>query len=308
MAESDTSIEPGKRPERLHDRFFKDIFRRYEYVISLIRIGIPDILSDIIDWSTLSLQPTEIAIPGMTERFADLVFSVELKSNGEVIHLILLFEHKSYRDSNLLRQVERNQFLIHVQNDFKSPIIPIVVLQYDPRADSTDSRKTTPVEFIDLYKNLADEFRAILTEYSVNFKCMLIDVNEIDQLDLARDTNIETVIHLMSKVREARLSLVQELLDRKGTIPPEDHEWAYGLMIGYFSDYNEDISKGDILAQARNSEERQMLQSAAEFLRQEGREEVREEVAANLLRDGMDPEKVAEVTDLSRDAVQKLQR
>ena len=83
----------------------------------------------------------------------------------------------------------------------------------------------------------------------------------------------------------------------------------------------------DILAQARNSEERQILQSAVEFLRQEGvkegREEAREEnrregrkrgrqegrvkVATNLLRDGMDPEKVAEVTDLNRDAVLSLQ-
>ena len=40
--------------------------------------------------------------------------------------------------------------------------------------------------------------------------------------------------------------------------------------------------------------------------RQEARQEVREEVAVNLLQDGMDSEKVVEVTNLSRRRVESL--
>ena len=63
--------------------------------------------------------------------------------------------------------------------------------------------------------------------------------------------------------------------------------------------------------QAESSEERQVIQSAAEVLRQEGREEgrekAREEIAVELLQDGMDPKKVANFTRLSQRRIQKLQ-
>ena len=61
-----------------------------------------------------------------------------------------------------------------------------------------------------------------------------------------------------------------------------------------------------------------MVQSAAEILREQGREqgrsegreqgrwEVREQVALNLLREGMAPETIAEVTELSPAEIEKL--
>ncbi len=55
-----------------------------------------------------------------------------------------------------------------------------------------------------------------------------------------------------------------------------------------------------------------MIQSAAELFRQEGREQgweqAQEKNATNLLRDGMNLDKIVQLTDLSPDAVQKLQR
>ena len=45
-----------------------------------------------------------------------------------------------------------------------------------------------------------------------------------------------------------------------------------------------------------------MVQSAAEILREQGREQV----ALNLLREGMAPEAIAEVTELSLAKVEKL--
>ncbi len=66
----------------------------------------------------------------------------------------------------------------------------------------------------------------------------------------------------------------------------------------------------------KTPEEQKMIQAATELIRQEardegfqkGREEIQEKVAVNLLRSGMDLEMIVEVTDLSRNAVQKLQR
>ncbi len=56
----------------------------------------------------------------------------------------------------------------------------------------------------------------------------------------------------------------------------------------------------------RRIERQEARQEVREEVRQEVREEVREEVAVNLLQDGMDSEKVVEVTNLSRRRVESL--
>ena len=89
------------------------------------------------------------------------------------------------------------------------------------------------------------------------------------------------------------------------------------------------IKEEDLLKlEGKTPEEQEMIQAATELIRQEAREEglqqglreglqqgreeglqqSLEKVVINLLRKGMDLEVVVEVTDLSRSAVQRLQR
>ena len=76
-------------------------------------------------------------------------------------------------------------------------------------------------------------------------------------------------------------------------------------LIGYVCDYNIDITLEDVLSvKAKTPEGRQMVQSAAEILREQGREKV----ALNLLHKGMAPEAIAEVTELSPAKIEKLRR
>ena len=74
-------------------------------------------------------------------------------------------------------------------------------------------------------------------------------------------------------------------------------------LVGYVRDYNTNITLDDVPSvKAKTPEGRQMVQSAAEILR----EQVREQVALNLLHKGMAPEAIAEVTELSPAKVEKL--
>ncbi len=327
MPKSDKSVDSENIPAQVHDKFFKIIFRNVDFIISLIRVSIPDDLFDIIDWSTLTLQPTAIPTARLGERHADLVFSVKVKSINEPAYIVLLFEHKSYNDSNLLRQVTQNQFLMYLHEDFKSLIIPIVVFQ-------SDSDFSGGVEFIDLFPELSDKHRKILTRYSVNFRCVLIDINEIERRGLARQTNIDAVVWAMSmmsnrsKVREAGLSMVRELSTRVKSVPIKHQPKVLGLSYEYVFSYNVDITAGDILNEAETPEEHQMIHSAVKFIRQEGlseglqkgrvegiseglqkgRVEGMVEVAKNMLRKGVDPETVADYTQLSRSKVQEIRR
>ena len=311
MTKSDEPDKSGKSSSNVHDRFFKNVFQHVDYVTTLIRVGAPDELFDVIDWSTLSLYSSSLLVPEMTEKFADLVFTVNVKDSGESAQIILLFEHKSYRDIDLVKQLAEYQLRLYVREKFNSLIIPIVVLQ-------GKAGGTTQVEFFDLFSNLSSECLGIFSQYAMNFRCVLIDVDEIDHLGLARKTNIDAVIRSMSQVRGAEPSLLQDIYDRTGYIPSQERARIIGLAFGYVSEYNKDVTLEDI--QVDTLEEQLMIQSAAEVLRQEGREEGlekglekgREErsevVATKMLQKGMDPETVADFTLLSRERILELQR
>ncbi len=306
MPDSDHSGASGKKPAQIHDGFFKDVFRVAEYVITLIRAGAPADLFEIIDWSTLSFEPQLIQASRQNEKIADLVFSVALKDSGSAARIVLLFEHKSYRDSELVRQIARNQFLMYLQDQFKSLIVPIVVRQ-------VAAPQREPVRFSNLFSKLPRKHLRALCRYCVSFECLLIDVNEMDRKGLAEKTNIDVVIRAMSKVRDFEVGDLQDLLERIRYVPADDRKRMFDLVFGYVCDYNAHITADEILnLKTKTSEERQMVLSAIDTFRGEGRaeglQEGRREIAASLLQKGMVPEEVVEVTNLSSEQVETIQK
>ncbi len=130
---------------------------------------------------------------------------------------------------------------------------------------------------------------------------------------LAEKTNIDAVIRAMSTVRDFDVSDLPDLMDRTRHVPAEKRARMFKLGLGYVCDYNYDIKQDDILKlETKTSEEQQMVLSAVEAFREEGRaeglQEVRQEFAAYLLQKGMGPEEIVEVTKLSREQVESLQQ
>ena len=316
MPTSDDSTGTGNRPVRIHDKFFKDIFRMVEYTITLMRIGAPQPLFQIIDWSTLRLESQSIQAHGHTERTTDLMFTAKLKNDQGEANIILMFEHKSYKDRNLCKQMARYQFLRYLQDDFQSLIVPIVVVQGTAGNDG-------PVSFSDLFSDISSQHLKVLMQYSVNFQCVLIDVDEMNRQGLALQTNIDVIIQAMSMVRDFEASELQDLLERVRYVRKDQRARIFALVLGYVSDYNQGIEPQEILnLQTKSSEEQQMVLSAVETFREEGRvegreegrvegrvegrEEYREEVATNMLKKGRTLEEVVELTDLSQEQVETI--
>ena len=315
MSESDHSAASGKKPANIHDDFFKDVFKERKYVTSLIRVGAPKALFEIIDWDSLRLESQWIKADRQKEKLADLVFSATLKDSERTARIVLLFEHKSYRDDALDKQMVRNQFLMYLQNDFQ---VPIVVFQ-------GPWFKHRSVTFSNLFSDYSEQHLRILTEYSVNFRCLLINVNEIDRQGLAEKTNIDAVVRAMSTVRDFDVSDLQDLMDRTRHVPAKDRARMFKLVLGYVCDYNNAIKQDDILKlETKTPEEKQMVLSAVEAFREEGRaegrqegreeglekglEKGRQEFVAYLLQKGMGPEEIVDATKLSREQVESLQQ
>ena len=300
MPTSDASTTSGNIPVRIHDKFFKDIFRRVEYATSLMRIGAPQPLFEIIDWSTLRLESQSIQAEGYTERLTDLMFTAKLKDSRGEASIILMFEHKSYKDSNLCKQMARYQFLRYLQDDFQSLIVPIVVAQGPAGNDG-------PVRFSDLFSDISSKHLKVLMQYSVNFQCVLINVDDINRHGLAQQTNIDAVIRAMSKVRDFDSSDLQDLLERVRYVREDQQARIFRLVLGYIWGYNQNIEPKQISnLQTKTTEEQQMVLSAFETFREEARVEGLEKVATNMLKKGMKSEEVIELTDLSQEQVETI--
>ena len=312
MSILDESAGSGDTLARIHDKLFKDVFKGPEYVTSLIEAGAPADLFEILDWTTLSLERSSILAEQQSERTADLVFSVAIKDSEKDARIVLLFEHKSHRDASLELQMARNQFLMYLEHDFEFLVIPIVVLQ-----DATVERRY--VMFSNLFPALSEQHLKILTEYSINFTCLLINMSEIDRQGLAEHTNIDAVVRAMAKVRGSDSSLLQQVMDRIDHIQLRDRERIWNLLMRYVCVYNRNITPEDILSvKTKTPEAQQMVRSAVQIIRDEGRaeglekgleqglEKGRAKVASNLLLKGMEPKEVIEVTELSLEQIESL--
>ena len=202
--------------------------------------------------------------------------------------------------------------------------MPIVVSQ-------APSSKRTSAEFIDLFPDVPEHCWPVLSEFSVSFRCLLINVNELDDKGLAKGSRIDAVIRAMATIRNFDKKDLPGMLKRLLHVPAPDRERMFISVFGYDCDYNEHITKEDILSLETKTPEEQQMVSAVEAFRKEGRQEVysamvaffkedfeegfkegleqaHQEVAANLLQKGMGPGEIAEVTDLSRDQVETLQQ
>ena len=328
MPTSDDSTGTGNRPVRIHDKFFKDIFRMVEYTITLMRIGAPQPLFQIIDWSTLRLESQSIQAHGHTERTTDLMFTAKLKNGQGEASIILMFEHKSYKDRNLCKQMARYQFLRYLQDDFQSLIVPIVVVQGTAGNDG-------PVSFSDLFSDISSQHLKVLMQYSVNFQCVLIDVDEMNRQGLAQQSNIDVIIQAMSKVRDFEASELQDLLERVRYVRKDQRDRIFRLVLGYIWGYNQNIEPQEILnLQTKTTEEQHMVLSALETFREEGRvegreegrvegrevgrvegreegrvegrEEYQEEIITNMLKQGMKSEEVSKLTNLNQEQVETI--
>ncbi len=302
MSKSKSSSSPDKPDSNIHNDFFYDVFKIIAYLLTLMRIACPKALYEIVDWSTLELATPVISADEFNIKRSDLEYRVKLKDSHRMASIILMFEHKSFKDKGLVKQLAQYQFLRYLDDDFTSLIIPIVV-----RHAASDKR--TSIEFRDHFTSISSEHLDVLSEYAVNFKSVLIDLLELDRQRQVKETNIDAVVRAMTIVRDYDASDWQELMERIKFVPEQDRQRMVKLLLKYIYSYNKGIKLPELLSlETRTPEEKQMVMSAIDELREEGREEGREEVAAKLLLKGMKSDEIVELTRLNRKQVDSLRK
>src|SRR5690606_7665244 len=123
--------------------------------ISLLRSALPQKVSELIEWSTLSSEPTEQIDRDLKKRLADLLFRVSLKGKRRDVLIDVVLEHQSSNDRTMAVRmlgliVRRNERLLAADANQKLPIVlPVVLFQ-------GEGKRLTPWRFPTRYTELLD--------------------------------------------------------------------------------------------------------------------------------------------------------
>lgn len=117
-------------PKNPHDAFFKHFMTKPEIAADFLRQHLPPEVLAETDLSALVLQKDTFVDEALREHFSDLIYQAPWKAGG-VIHIYLLFDHKSYVDGWVLLQLLRYKVFIWEKDKLTAgvltPVIPLVV-------------------------------------------------------------------------------------------------------------------------------------------------------------------------------------
>ncbi len=119
-----------------HDHFFRDSFSRPEIIRDFIQEYLPiELLADI-ELDTLNLEDGSFVDEEMQTHHSDMLYSFQ-RTDSETSYIYLLFEHKSYPDSEvalqLLRYMVRIWSQVPRENGKLRPIVPLVIYHGERR-------------------------------------------------------------------------------------------------------------------------------------------------------------------------------
>jgi hypothetical protein len=153
--------------------------------------------------------------------------------------------------------------MMYAQTGCEELIVPVAVVQHVGLAPDRAQFSEVP-----------EQHAAVMKRYSMNFEMVVIDISKIARLAPAAGDPISATAHSMANVIDAPESIIDVIV---GLIDDLAHrKETFVLLCDYICGYNPHITIDHILnAKTKNQEGKQMVLSAVEQLREQGRVEGR---------------------------------
>ena len=95
----------GGLNSNVHDNFIRAILADKEIAVDYFRSCLPSLISEQLDFSTLTQIPDTYLSPKLRKTMSDIIYSCEKKNSSVRIKVCLLIEHKSYFDKYTSAQI-----------------------------------------------------------------------------------------------------------------------------------------------------------------------------------------------------------
>ena len=348
---------------KTHDSLFRGTYQDKFYVLDLFQIILTKKEYNLFDWNTLQTELTTYFNKNWKEESSDLVFSVSLKKEEcadkknkgsqrnqkkqtrkeakvkgyNRVRFIFLFEHKSYRDPNVIFQLLQYQYHIYMKKE-RIPVIPIIF--YHGKEEWNISCEFKEFLLFDGHKFYRDQCHSLL-KGMLNFKCRFLNLRTTNIEYLPKTMTTRSILFFLKyigkikenfdvKYVEKCFKLSKHLtLEQRREIMKECYGYILRFIPHLKTSLVEDIGKkvfksgGDSVGafklyveeqkgKAEKRGEKRGIKKGREEGREEGHEEGREktlqEIVFKMFKRDVDIEVICQVTGLSRDQVFEFQK
>ena len=289
----------AKRSHNIHDIFVRESFSDSERAGAFFERFLPETIIHHLNLETLTVLKDTYINETLKEHFSDLVFEVSLKSNNSVkTDVVLLFEHKSSPDRNVLFQIGYYMFAhwtkCLTQNKEPKPIIPIIYYQ---------GKKNWKVEsLLDFFKNYPKEVKDFLPR----LKHIFIDLKTIskDQLMDMRSTMMKAAILAQQwRINPTKLKEDFERIFR--LLPLEGTNRNFLEMIVVYALNVSEITEAQLGQTIKSIPEplKEKIMTTYSMLIEKGKLEEKIEVIVSLFDEGFETPRIAKIVKLPEEEV-----
>lgn len=292
-----------------HDAVFKKFLMHVDTARDFLDIHLPAELRKICDLDTLQLASGSFVEEDLKAQYSDVLYSLNMQGASDYLHILI--EHQSSPDKKMAFRMIRYAIAAmhrHIEAGYEQLPLVIPILFYQG--------KTSPYPYslcwLDMFTSPALAKRL----YSQPFP--LVDITVIPDDEIMQHRRI-AVLELMQKhIRQRDL---MRLLDQLVTLLSAEYTTDsqmisllnYMLHSGHTDQpkvfYRKLASRtpqGESMMTLAEWFEEQGMQKGIQQGIQKGETEAARRVAARMLKNGMSPELVAQMTDLTAEEIEQL--
>lgn len=291
-----------------HDTFFKQVFSDRANTIDFSKHTLRKTLSANLDYESFRLENVSYVDEHLAEYFSDVVYTCNY---GKLkIRISLLFEHKSYPDKNISRQLLK--YILGIwdynekQNRQLTPVIPIVLYH--------GGRPWHPNGIAELFPDLPKE----LSLFIPDFEFIFIDLSTYSEQEIKQRIfdQVSLKISLLVMKNIFNPEKLEQQLPSLFNIGAEFYREQSGLkfletVVTYLYQATE-IETAKIInaIEPISNEGGKIAMSTAEKLRQEGRAEERKENLRSFVhragKQGIPIETIAKIVELDSNLIEQI--
>lgn len=300
-----------------HDATFKEVFSQKRIAKDFIENNIPKEVLDIMNMESLELQKDTFINEELKENFSDLIYRVKI--NNKEAYICFLLEHKSYKDKMAIFQLNKyilESWMTIVQKENKEDL-PLIIPMIIYHGREKWNLKTDLREMIEGFHELPEYLKERIPVFKYDF----FNIVEYEESDFEKLTRLTAMMLKAFKyafeedIEVVLRNFLLALEDVKVAEPMETIIYYGEIYLKYIELTNREIDEDTIKDQIKKLDGRggvtmSILQRREDIGRREGRREGRQEgineIARNLLKEGVEIALVAKTTGLSKSEVEKL--
>lgn len=273
-----------------HDRLFKELLSTF--FVEFLDLFLPQVSSQI-DRDSIQFLPQEVLTDVTSGEKKEIDLLAQVRYQQQETYFLIHVENQSYTQKEFAKRMFKYFARLHEKYDL--PIYPVVIFSFD------EPKRPEPQSYLVTFPDLK----------VLEFQFAAIQLNRLSWRDFLSQPN-PVAAALMSKMnipQPERPQVKAECLRLLSTLrlDPARMQLISGFVDTYLrlDDTEKQVFESAISTMGLDEQEEVM--EIVTSWQEEGAQKAKEEIALNLLREGMTTEAIVRVTGLTLEQVQQLQ-